>query len=81
MWPWLPIAIAKSERLTAGAGAPIGDAHLRLRAHQGGHELAALVLNFDQPGLECGAGGDGAAALDTQAPGRERGGLGLDPLL
>ncbi len=59
------------ERLAAGAGAEIADAHLRLGAERECDELAALVLDLDQAGAERLAGGDHAAAGRTQAPGRE----------
>ena len=50
------------------------------RGDQGGDELAAFVLDLDQAGLEGGAGGDSAPAVDAQAPGGERGGLRLEAL-
>ena len=61
-------------------GAPVHDAHVGRGADEGGDELAAFVLDFDQAGLEGGAAGDGAAAVYAEAPGGERGGGGFQAL-
>ena len=66
--------------LAAGAGAIIGDLHAGLRIDQGGHELRALVLDFDQTVLEGLARHDREASREAQPVRRVAHGFGVDAL-
>ena len=68
------------ERLAAGAGAIVGDLHAGLGIDQGGDELRALVLDFDQAVLEGLARHHRQAPLQPQPVGGIAHRLGLDAL-
>src|SRR6266853_1847021 len=50
--------------LAAGAGAEIDDPHARPRVGEQGGNLRALVLDLDEPLLECGGPGQRRALLE-----------------